>query len=127
MRAEGVRGVSARPVPRDGQGRGGTLTLAPRPTSWTGTSAPKRRMALVADIHYVRTGAGWLYVPVGVDAWSRRIVGWAIEAHLRAELVEQPLVTPVGHRGSGTVIHHSGPGPETAGPWPSVNGARKST
>ena len=43
----------------------------------------------VADITYVRTQAGWLYVSVVLDAWSRRVVGWAMETHLRSELVRR--------------------------------------
>src|SRR5262249_61334316 len=41
----------------------------------------------VADITYVPTWAGFLYLAVVVDAWSRRVVGWAMERHLRPELV----------------------------------------
>jgi hypothetical protein len=41
----------------------------------------------VADITYVPTWAGFLNVAVVLDAWSRRVVGWAFALHLRAELV----------------------------------------
>jgi len=41
----------------------------------------------VADITYVPTGAGFLYLAVVLDAWSRRVIGWAMETHLRTELV----------------------------------------
>jgi len=41
----------------------------------------------VADITYVPTWAGFLYLAVVLDVWSRRIVGWAMETHLRTELV----------------------------------------
>jgi transposase InsO family protein len=44
----------------------------------------------VADITYVPTWAGVLYLAVVLDAWSRRIIGWAMEAHLRTELVVAP-------------------------------------
>jgi putative transposase len=36
----------------------------------------------VADITYVPTWAGFLYLAVVVDAWSRRVIGWAMETHL---------------------------------------------
>ena len=39
----------------------------------------------VADITHVPTWAGWLYLAVVLDAWSRRIVGWAMAPHMRAE------------------------------------------
>ena len=42
----------------------------------------------VADITQVSTWNGWLYLAVVLDAWSRRIVGWAMAPHMRAELVE---------------------------------------
>ena len=41
----------------------------------------------VADITYVPTWAGFLYLAIVLDVWSRRIVGWAMETHLRTELV----------------------------------------
>ena len=41
----------------------------------------------VADITYIPTWAGFLYLAVVLDVWSRRIVGWAIEPHLKTELV----------------------------------------
>ena len=41
----------------------------------------------VADITYVPTAAGFLYLAVVVDAWSRRVVGWSMQTHLKTELV----------------------------------------
>ena len=64
----------------------------------------------VADLTYVRTKAGWLYVAVVLDAWSRRIVGWAMETHLRSELVEKALAMAVIQRQPKQVIHHSDQG-----------------
>ncbi len=40
----------------------------------------------VADITYIPTWSGFLYLAVVLDVWSRRIVGWAMETHLRTEL-----------------------------------------
>ncbi len=45
----------------------------------------------VADITYIPTWAGFLYLAVVLDVWSRRIVGWAIEPHLKTELVLSAL------------------------------------
>ena len=62
----------------------------------------------VADITYVPTWAGWLYLAVVLDAWSRRIVGWAMAPHLRTELVEDALAMAISRcRPKGPVIHHS--------------------
>ena len=41
----------------------------------------------VADITYIPTWAGFLYLAVVVDVWSRRVVGWSMATHLRTELV----------------------------------------
>ena len=64
----------------------------------------------VADITYVPTAAGFLYLAVVLDAWSRRIVGWAMANHLRTELVLDALEMAVGQRRPKDVIHHSRPG-----------------
>jgi len=64
----------------------------------------------VADITYVPTWAGFLYLAVVVDAFSRRVVGWAMENHLRAELVLQALEMAYGQRRPSKVVHHSDQG-----------------
>ena len=61
----------------------------------------------VADITYVPTMAGFLYLAVVLDAWSRKIVGWAMANHLRAELVLDAMEMAVGQRRPADVIHHS--------------------
>jgi putative transposase len=64
----------------------------------------------VADITYVPTWAGFLYLAVVLDAWSRRVIGWAMESHLRTELVLAALDMAVAQRGPSDVIHHSDQG-----------------
>jgi putative transposase len=64
----------------------------------------------VADITYIPTWAGFLYLAVVLDAWSRRVVGWAMETHLRTELVLESLEMAVRHRQPHGVIHHSDQG-----------------
>ena len=61
----------------------------------------------VADITYIPTWAGFLYLAVVLDAFSRRIVGWAMETHLRTELVLKALNMALGQRRPDDVIHHS--------------------
>lgn len=62
----------------------------------------------VADITYVATDEGWLYLATVMDAWSRRIVGWAMGDLLRAELVVEALNMAVwNRRPAAGVIHHS--------------------
>ena len=65
----------------------------------------------VSDITYVPTWAGFLYLAVVVDVFSRRVVGWAMASHLRAELVIEALDMAVWNRRPiGGVIHHSDQG-----------------
>ena len=61
----------------------------------------------VADITYVPTGAGFLYLAVVLDAWSRRVVGWAMATHLRTELELAALDMALAQRRPHGVIHHS--------------------
>jgi putative transposase len=62
----------------------------------------------VADITYVRTWAGWLYLAVVLDAFSRRVVGWSMADHLRTELVLDALNMAVwNRRPEPGLVHHS--------------------
>jgi putative transposase len=64
----------------------------------------------VADITYIPTWAGFLYLAVVLDVFSRRIVGWAMATHLRTELVLAALNMAIGQRRPAAVIHHSDQG-----------------
>jgi putative transposase len=64
----------------------------------------------VADITYLPTWAGFLYLAVVLDAFSRRIVGWAMGTDLRVLLVLNALNTALGQRRPAAVIHHSDQG-----------------
>ena len=65
----------------------------------------------VADITHVRTWGGWLYLAVVLDAHSRRVVGWAMRADLRARLVVEALDMALARRRPGAgLIHHSDQG-----------------
>ncbi|WP_420636852.1 IS3 family transposase [Candidatus Palauibacter sp.] len=62
----------------------------------------------VADITYVPAWAGWLYLAVVLDVWSRRVVGWAMATRMRTELVEAALAMALARRRpEGRVVHHS--------------------
>ena len=61
----------------------------------------------VADITYIPTWAGFLYLAVVLDAFSRRIVGWSMAEHLRTELVLSALNMALGQRRAKGVVHHS--------------------
>jgi putative transposase len=61
-----------------------------------------------ADITYIRTWEGWLYLASVMDCHSRRIVGWALAEHLHAELVVDALAMAVAHRRPDAgLVHHS--------------------
>jgi transposase InsO family protein len=62
----------------------------------------------VADITYVRTWQGWLYLAVILDTFSRRVVGWALADHLRTELASAALrMALLSRRPAPGLIHHS--------------------
>jgi putative transposase len=105
MRAAGVQGLSRRKwvttTTRDPQARAAP-DLVQRDFRVDG---PDRLW--VADITYVPTETGFLYLAVVLDAWSRRVIGWAMATHLRTELVLAALDMALGQRRPHGVIHHS--------------------
>jgi putative transposase len=65
----------------------------------------------VADITYLRTWEGWAYLAAVEDAYSRRIVGWSMADHMRAELVVDALEMALHRRRPGPgLVHHSDQG-----------------
>jgi putative transposase len=65
----------------------------------------------VADITYLRTWEGWLYLAAIQDAFSRRIVGWSMADHMRSELVVDALQMALHRRRPGPgLVHHSDQG-----------------
>jgi putative transposase len=108
MRQAGLAGVSRRRGPRT------TIRDARlRPASDLvdrNFFAEKPDVLWVADITYVPTWAGFLYLAVVLDAFSRRIVGWAMGTDLKTDLVLDALNMAVQQRRPGNVIHHSDQG-----------------
>ena len=107
MRAAGIRGVTRRRrvgTTRREAGARGAPDLVNRDFTATGPD-----QLWVADITYVPTWAGFLYLAVALDVWSRRIVGWAMAPHMREKLVRAALDMAVATRRSlGTrLVHHS--------------------
>ncbi len=70
----------------------------------------------VADITYVRLGEAFVYLAVILDAYSRKVVGWAMEDHLKASLAIQALQMALDQREviAGGLIHHSDRGVQYA-------------
>ena len=72
-------------------------------------SAPNQKW--VADFTYVWTGEGWLFVAVVLDLFSRRVVGWSMNAQMTAQLVMDALLMAIWRRGwPGELLHHSDQG-----------------
>lgn len=75
--------------------------------------APNR--AWVADITYLWTQEGWLYIAAVVDLFSRRVVGWAMAEHMRETLVTDALQMALGRRRpQAGLLHHSDQGAQYA-------------
>ena len=108
MRGAGLHGVSRRKQCRTTV-RDETARPAPDLVERQFQAAGRDRL-WVADITYVPTWAGFLFLAVVLDAWSRRIIGWAMETHLRTELVLAALDMAVAQRRPTDVIHHSDQG-----------------
>jgi putative transposase len=108
MRAAGLQGVSRR--------KGWKTTVRDRDTRPAPDLVEREFAAAgpdrlwVADITYIPTWVGFLFLAVVVDAWSRRVVGWAMATHLRTELVLEALNMAVAQRQPRDVIHHSDQG-----------------
>ena len=73
-------------------------------------AATRPNQLWVADITFIPTASGFLYLAVVLDAWSRKVVGWSMANHLRAELVLDALEMAIGQRRPDCVIHHSDQG-----------------
>ena len=71
--------------------------------------------AWAADITYIPTAEGWLYLATVIDLCSRKVVGWATADHLRAELPVEALRMALAHRRpTGELLHHSDRGVQYA-------------
>ena len=108
MRSVALAGVSRRKRPHTTVRSRGTAKAPDLVQRQFTAEAPDRLW--VADITYVPTRAGFLYLAVVVDVFSRRVVGWAMESHLRTELVLQALNMALYLRRPQGVIHHSDQG-----------------
>lgn len=108
MKDAGLRGVSRRKrivTTRRDQSRRPAPDLVERQFM-----ADRPNALWVADITYVPTWMGFLYLAVVLDVWSRKIVGWAIATHLRTSLVTAALDMAIMQRSPSGVIHHSDQG-----------------
>jgi len=69
-------------------------------------AAPNQKW--VADFTYIWTAQGWLYVAAVIDLYSRRVVGWSMQASMTAQLVADALMMAIWRRGRpDALLHHS--------------------
>jgi putative transposase len=108
MRAAGLAGVSRRKGVRTTQ-RQEEARPAPDLVDRKFTAEAPDRL-WVADLTYIPTWSGFLYLAVVLDAFSRRVVGWAMASHLRTSLVLAALDMALWQRRPNGVIHHSDQG-----------------
>ena len=109
MRAAGLEGVHRRRAVRTTV-RDRDAAAAPDLVNRTFSAAAPDRL-WVADITYVPTWAGFLYVAVVVDACSRMVVGWSMAGHLRTELILDALDMAIARRRPADgLVHHSDQG-----------------
>jgi transposase InsO family protein len=108
MRTEYLQGVSRRKAPHTTRRQPGAHPAPDLVQRNFTAEAPNRLW--VADITYIGTWTGWLYLAVVVDAWSRKVVGWAMSTHLQTALVMDALQMAIQQRHPEDVIHHSDQG-----------------
>ncbi len=114
MRHHGIRAISAGPRRCRTTDSGHDFPIAPNLIG-RNFSAATRNQVWLADITYVWTGRGWLYLAAIMDLYTRRIVGWAMDEHLRAELPLAALRMAIkGQKPGPGLIHHSDRGTQYA-------------
>src|SRR6267143_766431 len=114
MRRHGIRAIMARPRRVRTTDSRHDFPIAPNLIERNFIAAGPNRIWL-ADITYVETDQGWLYLATVMDLYSRRIVGWAMEDHLRADLPLAALTMSISAQRPGPgLIHHSDRGVQYA-------------
>jgi len=114
MREDNLLCLRAKPfVPRTTMSRHG---FALRPNLTRGLRPTGLDQIWVADITYVRLGEAFVYLAVVIDAFSRKVVGWALDDHLEARLAIEALDKALAARNPlpQSLIHHSDRGVQYA-------------
>lgn len=74
-------------------------------------AAARPNQKWVADFTYLWTAESWLYVAAVIDLFSRRVVGWSMNANMTAQLVTDALIMDIWRRGKpDALLHHSDQG-----------------
>ena len=114
MHRHGIRAIMAPPRRvRTTDSRHG-LPIAPNLIQRDFVAAAANRIWL-ADITYIPTAEGWLYLATVMDLFSRKIVGWAMRDHMQVELASSALTMAIRQqRPQAGLIHHSDRGVQYA-------------
>jgi putative transposase len=118
MRRHGIRGIAARrfcPVTTDSSP---SLTVAPNLLGQN-FQAPAPNQVWLSDITYIPTGEGWPYLAAVLDLATRKVVGWAMREHLRAELACAALLMAAQRQrpAKGLVAHSDRGSQYASGPY----------
>jgi putative transposase len=114
MRHHGIRAMKARRFRVCTTDSRHDLPIAPNRLDQKFT-AERANQVWLADITYVPTGEGWLYLAVVLDLFTRKIVGWAMRDHMRAELTIAALTMAIQRQKPPPgLIHHSDRGSQYA-------------
>ena len=114
MRRHGIRAIMAPPRRVRTTDSQHSLPIAPNLIERNFVAAAPNQVWL-ADITYIPTGEGWLYLAAVMDLFSRKIVGWAMRDHLRTELASSALAMAIRRqRPVAGLIHHSDRGVQYA-------------
>jgi putative transposase len=114
MRRHGVRGLVARRRRVQTTDSRHAFPIAPNLLDRKFTAAAPNQVWL-ADLTYITTGEGWLYMAAIMDLHTRKIVGWNMRDHLRAELATSALMMAIQRQQPGTgLVQHSDRGVQYA-------------
>jgi len=114
MHRHGIRAIMAPPRRVHTTDSRHDLPIAPNLIARDFTAPAPNRIWL-ADITYIPTAEGWLYLAAVMDLFSRKIVGWAMRDHMRVELASAALTMAVQQqRPQAGLIHHSDRGVQYA-------------
>jgi putative transposase len=114
MRRYGVRGLVAQRRRVQTTDSRHTFPVAPNLLNRQFTAAAPNQVWL-ADLTYIATGEGWLYMAAIMDLHTRKIIGWAMRDHLRAELATSALLMATQRQRPGAgLIQHSDRGVQYA-------------
>ena len=115
MRRYGIRGLVAQRRRVQTTDSRHHFTIAPNLLDRNFSATTKPNAVWLADLTYIATSEGWLYMAAIMDLHTRKIVGWSMRDHLRAELATSALLMAIQRQRPGAgLVHHSDRGVQYA-------------